>query len=68
MDIQEKKKLRFQFLKLVYETTNGSRSRRVDGYDVGKELGIDRAISASIVDTCAVKVYLKVWALELVWQ
>jgi hypothetical protein len=49
MTIHEKKKQRFEFLKSIYEATNGNESIPVDGKLIGNELGIDHENSSNII-------------------
>lgn len=47
--IDEKRKLRFQFLNLVYEKTEGSKYQTVNIFEIGKELGWDENATDLIV-------------------
>jgi hypothetical protein len=48
MEIEEIRKKRFQFLKRVYELTNGHKFGRVNMFDIGNELGFDNQLTENI--------------------
>ena len=50
MDINNKKIKRFEFLKHLYETVDGSPSYMVDMWELGRELNFDRELTSKIVD------------------
>lgn len=46
--IEELRKMRFQFLNLLYEKTGGDKFKRVIMWDIGSELGFERDVTRSI--------------------
>ncbi len=46
--IEELRKMRFQFLNLLYEKTGGDKFNRVSMWDIGSELGYERNVTQSI--------------------
>lgn len=48
VSIEETKKKRFQFLRRLYEETEGSKFNRVDSYQVGEKHGFDRDLTDKI--------------------
>ncbi|MEI8048386.1 MAG: hypothetical protein WCI92_13460 [Bacteroidota bacterium] len=50
MDIQQKKKARFNFLNRLYEITNGDSSYMESMWTLGKELNFERSLTSNIVD------------------
>lgn len=53
MDLNELKKKRFLFLKMLYEVTGGDRFKGVSQEDMASELGLDKQIANNIVDYLA---------------
>ena len=49
MDIEERTRLRFQFLKTVYELTDGNPYSYVDMWEIGENQGLNRADTQDIV-------------------
>ena len=50
MDLKEKKIKRFEFLKHLYETVDGSKSYSVNMWELGNELNYDRELTLKIAD------------------
>ena len=48
--LERKREQRSQYLKKLYERTNGSERAIVDMYELGKELGYDDATTENVVD------------------
>lgn len=61
--IDEKRKQRFAFLKLVYEKSGGSERNWVNLWDVGKELGWDRETTDLTTQYLVGEGLIKFWAL-----
>jgi len=46
--IEEKRKQRFQFLKRLYELSGGDKFKSFEMFEIGKELGFDKKLTANI--------------------
>ena len=47
-NIEEKKKQRFQFLKRLYELSGGDKFKPFEMFEIGKELGFDKELTANL--------------------
>ncbi|HWZ21702.1 MAG TPA: hypothetical protein VNW06_03565 [Cytophagaceae bacterium] len=49
MDLKEKKKIRFQFLKAVYDVTDGDETAIVNGEEIGKDISLDWDTASNVI-------------------
>jgi len=57
----EKQSQRFEFLKLVYDTTQGIQNKLVNMWDIGEELGLDKQTIEAVAQYLVGEGLIKVW-------